>query len=445
MGDREADEPEDLEDVRRPNVGIVPVARSAAGLQNVNTLSLFQSPLAKVTLKSVTFTSDHGVIKDNTTDWQDTGALYPRPHWKAAAAGATGSPASPVSHTKGTTVFIDVEVEVSPDNAEDTAVLLAGTATFGGLTLTGMAVLTGGPVTISAVGSVLTLSPDTVGKLTGDIAWKITEVKTSKVHDLGSSTGHTVFATYGTPAAKSGTDAGFTHKRMARAVQEVAKVGSSDPHAIAKALVFMVPGYTLAAEKSLSHVDHPGYHNLVGGAWCLLDHIAKKAECQAIARMAYAIMKAVGCPGQIEVYAVWADPDKAGGTKGIEAVHKSGVGLGTKTKQVGAMSWEAVLVDTYPEEGAVYSDKQGAPNYIGINHLEACLRVEHGGNTRYYAAGAGVYGSPDEVITCFHALCWVTQLIKELPKPEGGVTHVKFITVEKVVKRWIDENGNKIP
>lgn len=444
MADRDPDAPEPQQDPappRAPNEGIAPVARSAAGIQNVNTLNVFLSPVTKVTLKSVTFTSDHGVIKDNTSDWQNTGALYKRPHWEAAAAGTTVLPTSPVSHTKSAAVHIDVEIEVAPDNAMETAAFLAGTATFGDLTLTAPVVLQGGPVTIHAVGTALTLKPDTVAKLSGNIAWKITEAATSKVHDLGSSKGHTVFATLGTPVtAHSQKDQGFTDKRMDKAIQLVAQVGSSDPHAIAKALVFMVPGYTLTKDASVpSQLEHPYYDNLVGGAWCLLDHIAKKAECQAIARMAYAVMMTVGTPGKIGVRAVWADPNNGGNPK--EDSLKPDVGLGKTTKMVGSKMWEAALVDTYPVEGAVYSKKPGAPNYIGINHLEACLRVEHGGTTTYYAAGAGVYASPAKVLTCFHALCWLVEEVQSLPNNEK----VTFITVMQVVKRWKDENGKDLP
>ena len=59
--------------------------------------------------KSITFTSDHGIMKDNNTDWTDSGTVYGTPEW-------IRSPARnyPISHTKGAPIILTATVKVEP-------------------------------------------------------------------------------------------------------------------------------------------------------------------------------------------------------------------------------------------------------------------------------------------------------------------------------------------
>src|SRR6185369_9938638 len=59
-------------------------------------------PIASITILSVDFKSDHALLKDYDTDWNDGGARFPDPEWTAAAQ-------HPISHTMDKEVQIEVE------------------------------------------------------------------------------------------------------------------------------------------------------------------------------------------------------------------------------------------------------------------------------------------------------------------------------------------------
>jgi hypothetical protein len=380
-------------------------------------------------IESVTFVGNHGLMKVNTKDWTAAGPSHPRPEWRS-----TGTETRPVSYTKGSKLAIDLEVVPKrPDGpVEDASV--AGAAAFENMSLRGQGRVGRSSAVVSMQGGVL---PNRVAALKGDIRWTITAQATSTRYDAGSSRGHTVFVTIDTPASVAGSrEEGITERRMAAATRVIAGAGSNDPHRIVAHLMGLFRGYTLRPNPAVpSQFDHPTYFNSVGGAWPMADHLDKSGECQAIVRFVHAAIKQVGCPGKADLVVVWADPDVAGGTKGLEATSPPGGGLYNKTKVVNGRTWAACLVDTYPVEGKIYDIEQLNSSYMGLNNFEACLRFEHGGVKRYYGGGAGTYQSPDDVLLAFQALAWVSFGHRAATGNNGA-------RVEKVVKRWRDASGN---
>ena len=60
--------------------------------------------LAKVV--SLTFTSDHAKLKDNNSDWKNTGALIGEPEFMF------GKPSKPISQTRDTVLAVTIEIEI---------------------------------------------------------------------------------------------------------------------------------------------------------------------------------------------------------------------------------------------------------------------------------------------------------------------------------------------
>lgn len=433
-----ADESEVPEPPRKETDDAVRVARAmggaAMGAAITNAIFLGASvPILSVKILSLKLVTDHKMLKDNTSDWKDTGSVYSKPEWKYGVA------SSPVSHTKGQAVGVEAVLEVNPSNADATACNVTGTAAFGSLTFLQAIVLKGGNVTMTTLGSGIKLTPDTVDRLQGDITWEWAAISGGSKQGAGASWGHTFFATMGTPVDVGGREGGVTNKRMRKAVDLVKATGSNAPHTIVEKLMKLFPGYTLVTDPAVpAQYKHPTYfNNTEGGAWPMADHASSSAECQAIVRFVSAVIKQVGCPGTAETVVVWADPDVGGGTTVLEALHSAGGGLNDKSKTVGSETWYAYLVDTYPVEGELYNIHDSSkPKYMGLNNFEACLRFEHGGTKKYYGGGAGVYDKKEDVILAFYALCWVSG------KTVGGK---EFCKVRKVVKRWRDASGNILP
>ncbi|HXD33127.1 MAG TPA: hypothetical protein VN643_18540 [Pyrinomonadaceae bacterium] len=75
-------------------------------------------PISAIKLVSLTFKSDHALLKKYQTDWKDGGLRFAKPEWTPVRH-------HPVSHTMNKLVSIVVEIEVSTSNAcPETGVLV---------------------------------------------------------------------------------------------------------------------------------------------------------------------------------------------------------------------------------------------------------------------------------------------------------------------------------
>jgi hypothetical protein len=408
-----------------------PVARTVGGLDHHNSLAFWTTKIVTVKIVRLKFETDHAIMTDYDTDWQNSGSVAPKPEW------TFGKPSKAVSHTKAKKIGVSADFEVYPKDADPVDCTYVGTAAFGTVVFKGNATLKGGTITFESFSSPITLSPDTVAELTGDIAWKFTAVSGGASYDADHSWGHTVYATMGDPVSPPGREAGVTRKRMAKAIELVGGTSTNDPNGIVKALMGKIQYYTLRPNPAVpAQYGHPKYFNSVGGAWAISDYIDKYAECQAIVRWVRALIMTVGCPGTADLVTIWADPNINNGRTTQLAVN-SDDGLDT-TKTVGTKLWWAALVDRYPEKGKVYDIEEPTSNYMGPNRYEACLRFQYGGTTTYYGGGAGIYTDPDTVLTAFYALVWMSNA--------GVNAHGKSVAkVEEVVRRWRDASGNLLP
>ena len=172
----------------------------------------------------VTFKTDHAstnpasAMKDNNSNWEDSGSVFTKPEWDY------GKASKPVSHTKNLPVTVEVVFDVYPRDADSTSCTIKGTSAFGSLVFTGAGSIAGGVQTYTAKSG--TSLPDEVLKLSGDIAWSVDTTEDGPF-DAGASWGHIIYVTIDVPISAPGREAGITQRRMDKAVELVAGTGKA--------------------------------------------------------------------------------------------------------------------------------------------------------------------------------------------------------------------------
>ncbi|MFD4631507.1 DUF4157 domain-containing protein [Streptomyces sp. NPDC058284] len=321
-------------------------------------------------LSSVTFRSDHGLMKNNEDDWESDGGVYGEPEWISDKGLAKSRP---ISQAMGTGVRADVNLNISPLNAPAAPVRLTGRSTEPALNFEFSGTLHGGTAqTVPLVGT--TALPDTVTSLENrqivwDLEWQQWKREIAR-------TRHSVYVTAGPPRAP----AEVTLRRMrtsTRIVGEAAReAGSLDPHALVTSVMKRWNSYNLFVR--------------LDNAWKLADDLATGAQCIDIVRFVQGVLLQVGLAGSTAAVVVWAKPSSPD-----HAEETFGGGLsGTRHPD---NPWYAALIDA---------------NGCG-NNFEAALRFAHGGVTRYYPGGADpnqVYSTPTDVLHVFQCLAWVEPL-----------------------------------
>lgn len=377
--------------------------------------------ITKITLLSLTFVSDHGLLKNHKTDWKNGGAKFTKPDWTPAVQ-------NPISHTLDANVKLRLKLQIDPKGAEPETGTIRGLAA-GGLVFEKSNV-DFRPGVLEIVLTTDNKLAKAVAKLDFKISWSITGTSAPLTN---TETQNTLFMTIGTPADTPGREEGINLKRMAPSVDLVGSASSLDPHQIVDYVFNKYPFYTLRPDPAVPSIYlHPTFFNSIGGAWPMFDFMANSGECQAIVRFTRATIKQVGCPGTADTVVVWADPDINKGLTVKENIWENGGGLNDKRKTVGGKLWFAYLADKDPQSVGKEFDVVDvkSPDYIGLNNFEACLRFEHGGVKRWYAGGTGgaVFDKHDEVIKVFHALCWVSF--------QGASPNTKA-KIEEIVQRYI--------
>jgi hypothetical protein len=324
--------------------------------------------IVRVTIVSISFRSDHALLTDYNTDWEDGGNRYQKPEWPYLSQDPP-----PVTHTMDQTVTLRLQIQVEPDNATATQGTLVGTAT--GMTFTRNGALAGGLHSIDLTSN--NRLAKRIRRQNFPIAWGLT-LSGGRALDLGT-TQHRIFVTMGRPTTVN-LYPGITLKRMNKAVSETKDMDDPTPHAL--------------AARILGRWQHYDPHVAHRNAWELEGDQAG-ADCQTMVRYTEYVLKMVGCPGAVDWIVVWG---RAGApTVGVE-------NLGPSPHMTEPVQWyKDVVGPTLGREKwhATLQDGGGV-----FNRYEACLKVAHGGTTRYYAGGAGVHNDADSVLGVFRAMVW---------------------------------------
>jgi hypothetical protein len=368
------------------------VEETGSGLKHDPTDPVMPCPkrLLTIELISLRFWSDFGLIKNQETKWTDTGSRYPVPEW------LTGRQlASPIVHRLDKNVKLDLTFKGGPPGAcaEKGTIAGAGPA---GLTFSKDVTFKPGKQTFTL------MSPETTANEVNELDMSISWSAATELASYAGRTQNETYLTMAKPMNEGHQEDGVTKNRAKTAVRLVSEAASLEPHKIVESLMAKFPFYTLRRDPDVpaEHV-HPTYFNKSGGAWPMAEFTSKSGECQAIVRFVRGVLKQVGCPGSAKTYVVWSDPNVSNGQKVLEAEYPRRT-LHDRNKKVNGVVWSAALADRDP----VAVDTVFTPDTMGMNTFEACLRFEHGGTTKYYGGGAGIYDSHEEVIHAFYALVW---------------------------------------
>ena len=316
-----------------------------------------------VELKSIEFTSDHesggaNILKDNNTNWTDSGTVYAEPEW-------VKSPATnnPISHTKNTKLTAKITVKVNPSgvtfdligDGPDSYVDFQKTNN----TSTG----SDQEITVTADANL----PDQVCTQTKSINWKI-NVGSAEC-SAGSSGPHKIFITYGTPSGSEPTD-----NRISWSCERCTGNSALDD-------------IVLAAYAYINTYDPPHFNVATGEwpsgtppIWMLLDPSHSGGSCIAFANLLKHISNILGIPGGSLVY-VYSSSDSAFDSQETHTINGRTCTV-VVVVDCGSGSWEA-------------------------NYFEGCLEM----NSRYYpgAFGTAAFLSKQAVHSSYAA--WSNRLI----------------------------------
>ena len=333
-------------------------------------------------LKSITFTSDHGVMKDNDSNWKSSGDVRSGPgqtEWFVASNGKVVS--NPISQSRDTNVAIDVVLNVLPVNAPAAPIRLMGRSPAGFLTFDFAGTMAGGlnqHVPLVSTGKL----PDAIRAFPSqEVVW--TMEWRSWDHEIGRTT-HTIYVTKNAPRRPDEV----TEKRMRTSVELVGAAaddaGTLDPHLLIRSVMTRWGAYNLDVA--------------LDNDWELADNLDRGAQCNDIVGFVQGMIETVGVEGTGTPVVVWARP----GTPMVpeESIYPHG---GTRA---------AGPHPTQPSWFLGLMDQNGCPNAF-----EAALRFEHPvGNLRYYPGGVPMdrdYLTAKDVLFIFQCLAWLTALAEK--------------------------------
>ncbi|MCI5182535.1 MAG: hypothetical protein D3921_08460 [Candidatus Electrothrix sp. AW1] len=233
-----------------------------------------------VELKSIEFTSDHedssgnNILKDNNSDWKDTGTSYSEPEW------VSGGSNNPISQTKNTKITVKVKVKVEPSGitfdlkgdgpnnyVDFNKADLTSTGADQEITLTADANL-----------------PNQVDILTKNINWKI-KIETVEFN-AGASENHKIYVTYGTPSGSV-----VTEKRLSWSCSVCDNKSDTDD------IVLAAHAYINTNTPPKFDVRTSAWPSGTPPIWKILDSTHSGGSCIAHSNLLKYISNILGIPG----------------------------------------------------------------------------------------------------------------------------------------------------
>jgi hypothetical protein len=347
-----------------------PTSGSGATATNCTTAPCPCKPITSIKLVSLTFKSDHNLLKDYTTDWNDGGLRFPKPEW-------TPGTQHPVSHNMDKQVSVEVEIEVAPANACPETGTLRGEGPDGMVFEKKGVAFNSGRFKVS-----LTSDKNLAKKVRAfdfEIKWS---TKGTSVPISPSTTKNKMFVTYDTPYNDTAYNNGVTLKRMEWVCTKCS--GDSNGHASVKKIHDSTSVFDLSASTPSPH------WKIAGGA---------HAQCMDLAKFYMLATEMLGLrTGQV----VYLYPKVGKTTK------ESTSGSDNERRSVSSSGHPSSTTHNAfnPNEEILLVDQNG-----GWNNYEACYKFTHpdttgASKTRYYAGGADDYDTAQQVMK---AVCKQTE------------------------------------
>jgi hypothetical protein len=347
---------------------------------------------ARGRVEALEFTSDHNLLRHNTTDVLGGGKRYPDVEW-------TFSPRTnaPITHTGGEHTRIRARITLSLDGiVAGTPYRLEGTSPEPALCFRREGCLAAGerrPLDVEATAPL----GRAVRKITAPVRWALTlhpGTPAARRLDLGATGPHVVYVTLGTPRDTNDPLCAVTDVRMDLAVARVAaamkRAGGST--ASPPRIVF---------ELVKEHYDYyqPSRHYDRRHAWKVTESWHMKpagSSCISIVEFVGLVCKQIGLEGSARMTAFYAtaeDPFRAvAGGLGDHPVYKTGY-YGER--------WQLFLID----QSNTNAGQVGGLG--GVNYYEAALEYDWKGKKYYYPGGCAlVYDTPEKVVSIFRTLAW---------------------------------------
>lgn len=293
----------------------IPAKQANRGVAASGALARFLGRTTDVTLRSLEFLTDDGVLKENDADWTDSGAPIPAPEW-------TPQKSSPVSLHAPNTLRMKAVLQVRSSAKKPIDGIFVGTGNKAYSSLE--APITLQPKTVEVEVTAAEEIPDVVGTMCFPaISWKV--VVSNKDYAIGQSGPHTLYITYGQPVVDGRPEDGVTTRRMQTAQEwyQRANAGGSTIFVLIDRMFKTFKWYVLdflglpAALQNELNADPPKKARLMqagfptyfeqGGAWPLAEWARYSGECQAIVRLIRGIKNQLGIPGTAELMYVSAD------------------------------------------------------------------------------------------------------------------------------------------
>lgn len=207
---------------------LVDLLEAAVGTAGATETSEKQDP--GVALRSLRFTSDHGIMKDNREDWTASGKPFPEPEWTISPEGKEKS--APISHRKDSNVAVEIGMDVAPSTAQTAPVGIIGQSDVDFLRFSFSGSASGGAGKVIAMTSAGKVPDEVAAFHDKYVTWKVRWG--SREREMGRSGPFTVFTTMGYPK----DPAAVTYKRMEKAVELVGSSPTLVPHDIVKNIMF---------------------------------------------------------------------------------------------------------------------------------------------------------------------------------------------------------------
>lgn len=333
--------------------------------------------IVQTAVKSVEFTSDHGVMLTNNVDWMDNGVLYPSPEWIA-----NSSTNSPITHTKNQTIQMTVKVIVKPAGL---TFKLQGTGPDAYVSfLSGDNLSTGSEQDVSVTANaplpnIVTILADKT------IAWSIVVNGTNLSCGSASSGPHKIYVTYGTPETPDGL--GRTEMRI-KDVCQAADGGSTLDGCASKIFYHL--------NSNAFNLQAPFYGPQP--IWLMHDSNTNVAsQCPGLAKYILRHFQMLGMgDGQIVFCRIFPD--------GTFSYIDSQSPLNNSSPQIttnGVYIYRSCVAPNFGHQTSTGHDAHNPLENLGgldgntnFNHFEAACLF----NQKFYAVGVGIYNTPRQVV-----------------------------------------------